>query len=184
MKTIVAIVFSLVSLSSISQPSDYQIVEAIEMATGWSADELSNGLAMLERVYSNDMQSAAGRIRWHGKVVETRIDTNLLVKVNVHEDGFEHTENFTSARANSVEESLSAAERKRHREEEKKRLEDEKVKMKLERIEYLTTNMTAAAEELASKKGYPIDLATMLLQHELNTSKTNTVFMTFSNPKN
>lgn len=45
----------------------------------------------------------------------------------------------------------------------------------------MQTNMTALATAYARQKKYPLDLATMLLQHELNTLiGTNTVNTTIT----
>jgi len=41
----------------------------------------------LRRVYDNDMNTSTGRIRWHGKVVRTVVNTNALTKVTFYEDG-------------------------------------------------------------------------------------------------
>lgn len=50
---------------------------------------------MLDRAYSNDMATASGRVRWHGKVTETvaTTETNaqgvvLAVLTDTHEDGW------------------------------------------------------------------------------------------------
>ena len=41
----------------------------------------------IRRAYSNDMQSASGRVRWHGKAASVSIDTNTLERTTRYEDG-------------------------------------------------------------------------------------------------
>jgi len=177
--TILASLLTLASLPSFAdQPStgraptpdaETNLLAAIEEATGWTCEELANGLAMLDRVYSNDCATAQGRVRWHGKVTRTLIDTNALTKAQVHEDGYVHVVPFNSAVPPTIDERISAAERKERQEEAKRRRASAEAKKKADRIASLQTNMTALATALAAEKQYPVDLATMLLQHELNT---------------
>lgn len=46
------------------------------------------------RVYDNEMKSSSGRIKWHGPVQSTVVDTNALVKTVVYQDGYVYTEEF------------------------------------------------------------------------------------------
>ena len=118
--------------------------------------------AMLATAVSNDCQSAEGRVRWHGKLVETVIDTNALTRTRIYADGWTWTTKFSRARPPSLDDQLSAAERKARRQEAAERARQA-------RIAELQTNMVALAESLAARRRYPLELATMLLQHELNT---------------
>lgn len=177
-KLIAAIVFA---SALCAYPDASDTLSSIEAATGWTAEELANGLAMLDRVYSNDCQTAEGRKRWHGKVTRTVIDTNALTKSQIHEDGYVHVSRFHCSVPHSIDDKISAAERKARKEEAKRHHDAAEAKKKADRIANLQTNMTALATALAARKKYPIDLATMLLQHELNTLiGTNVVNATFT----
>ena len=124
---------------------------------------------MLYRVVSNDCTTAHGRVKWHGSVVTNVVDTNAMTKTQVHQDGYCWVEHFSKNKPLTIDDHLSAAERAKKREEAKKRLEAAKAKKKAERIAELQTNMVVLATAYAKEKKYPIELATMLLQHELNT---------------
>ena len=139
---------------------------AIEQATGWTAEELANGLAMLDRVYSNDCKTAEGRIRWHGKVVRTTIDKSALTKSNFHEDGYVYTTKFAPGSNLSLGQKLSAEERAKKREAEaRKKAERERMK-KIQRLDYLQTNEAEEIERLC--KLYPPLLAGLLYTNEVN----------------
>lgn len=139
---------------------------------------------MILRVVSNDCQSATGRVKWHGAVVTNRIDTNALTRTQVHADGWAFVERFKSLQAMPVEVRLSAAERKAQLEAAARARAEAEARRKADRIADLQTNMTALASAYARQKRYPLDLATMLLQHELNTLiGTNTVEATIT-PQN
>ena len=128
---------------------------------------------MIIRVVSNECATAQGRIKWHGKNV---IDTNALTRTQTHEDGCVFVERFKTGQAIPVEARLSAAERKAQQEAKARARAEAEAKCKADRIADLQTNMTALATAYARQKQYPLDLATMLLQHELNTLVgTNTV---------
>lgn len=130
--------------------------------------------AMIAHVVSNECLTASGRVKWHGKVVATNIDTNALVCSIVYADGYVHNEPFRAARPPSLEQQLSAAGRR-------KLLAERAEARRQARIAELTTNMTANATALARRKGYPLDLATLILQHELNTLVTNEVTVIYGN---
>lgn len=62
---------------------------------GAQTNELTQALALLVRMYSNEMNSAHGRIRWHGKVERQETVTNetgeVVAMKSVYADGYEHT---------------------------------------------------------------------------------------------
>ncbi len=62
---------------------------------GAQTNELTQALALLVRMYSNEMNSAQGRIRWHGKVERQETVTNetgeVVAMKSVYADGYEHT---------------------------------------------------------------------------------------------
>ena len=123
---------------------------------------------LLNRVYSNDMSNENGRVRWHGKVVRTHYDTNLLVKTWYYPDGYEWKERFEEKRPSSVQSQLTAAEQ---RELAKRQAEARKAaaeKRKQDRIAMLTTNLTAEVSALMERKRWPEELARLYLLQELN----------------
>lgn len=157
------------------------VLSAIEAATGWTAEELANGLAMLDRVYSNDCQTLKGRERWHGKCVDVSIDTNLLVKVQRYADGFVHTERFSESLPPSVRDQLSAAERRAVNAARAAKAKADAERKRQERIDLLTTNLTAETTKLMEQKQWPEELARLYLQTELNKLVgTNTVDITIN----
>jgi hypothetical protein len=132
--------------------------------------------ALIGRVYSSDMAKADGRIRWHGKIVSTVFDTNNLVKVQTHEDGYVHRLPFSPSTPGSIESQLTAAERAALAEKRRQEAAARKERLRLERIAELETNLTACVSAVMAAKRWPEDLARLYLQHELNTLiGTNTV---------
>ena len=145
-----------------------EIVRAIEVATGWSAEELANGLEMLDRMYSLDMSNETGRVRWHGKVARTHFDTNALVKTTWYADGWEFREPFKAKSVPSIQSQLSAAEKKAIAEKRKADEAARKEKIRQDRIAILTTNLTAEVSSLMAKRQWPEELARLYLLDELN----------------
>ena len=133
--------------------------------------------ALISQVYSRDMATSSGRMRWHGKAAQVTTDTNTLEKVTVYEDGYRHVEKFTPPRVPTMEEQLAAAERAKRREEAAAR-------RKAARIAELTTNLAFHVEKTMAARRWPEDLARLYLQHELNTLVgTNTVTVTIEPQK-
>ena len=125
--------------------------------------------ALISQVYSRDMATSSGRMRWHGKAAQVTTDTNTLEKVTIYEDGYRHVEKFTPPRLPTMEEQLAAAERA-------KRREKAAARRKAARIAELTTNLAFHVEKAMASRHWPEDLARLYLQHELNTLiGTNTV---------
>lgn len=124
--------------------------------------------ALLRRVYDKDMGSPNGRVKWHGAVTNTVFDTNALVKVQYHADGYVHRQSFSSAAAMGIGERISAAEMKNRLEAKKKAAEEAAAKRKADRIALLQTNLTAEVSALMKRRKWPEDLATLYLKNELN----------------
>ena len=127
--------------------------------------------ALLRRVYDKDMGSPDGRVKWHGAVTNTVFDTNALVKVQYHADGYVHRQSFHSAAAMGIGERISAAEMKNRLEAQKKAAEEAAAKRKADRIALLQTNLTAEVSALMKRRKWPEDLATLYLKNELNKLK-------------
>ena len=124
--------------------------------------------ALLRRVYDKDMGSPDGRVKWHGAVTNTVFDTNALVKVQYHADGYVHRQSFHSAAAMGIGERISAAEMKNRIEARKKAAAEAAAKRKADRIALLQTNLTAEVSALMKRRKWPEDLATLYLKNELN----------------
>ena len=124
--------------------------------------------ALLRRVYDKDMGSPDGRVKWHGAVTNTVFDTNALVKVQYHADGYVHRQSFHSAAAMGIGERISAAEMKNRIEAQKKAAAEAAAKRKADRIALLQTNLTAEVSALMKRRKWPEDLATLYLKNELN----------------
>ena len=124
--------------------------------------------ALLRRVYDKDMGSPDGRVKWHGAVTNTVFDTNALVKVQYHADGYVHRQSFHSAAAMGIGERISAAEMKNRLEAQKKAAAEAAAKRKADRIALLQTNLTAEVSALMKRRKWPEDLATLYLKNELN----------------
>lgn len=140
--------------------------------------------ALIGRVYSSDMAKADGRIRWHGKIVSTVFDTNNLVKVQTHEDGYIHRLPFSLSAPGSIESQLTAAERAALAEKRRQEAAARKERLRLKRIAELETNLTACVSAVMESKRWPEDLARLYLQHELNVLiGTNTVTVTIEPQK-
>lgn len=127
--------------------------------------------ALLRRVYDKDMGSPEGRVKWHGAVTNTVFDTNALVKVQYHADGYVHRQSFSSAAAMGIGERISAAEMKNRLEAQKKAAAEAAAKRKADRIALLQTNLTAEVSALMKRRKWPEDLATLYLKNELNKLK-------------
>ena len=137
--------------------------------------------ALLRRVYDKDMGSPNGRVKWHGAVTNTVFDTNALVKVQYHADGYVHRQSFRSAAAMGIGERISAAEMKNRIEAQKNAAAEAATKRKADRIAMLQTNLTAEVSALMKQRKWPEDLATLYLKHELNELKgTVTVEVTIT----
>lgn len=115
------------------------------------------------------MGSPNGRVKWHGAVTNTVFDTNALVKVQYHADGYVHRQSFLSAAAMGIGERISAAEMKNRLEAQKKAAAAARAKRKADRISLLQTNLTEEVSKLMKSRKWPEDLATLYLKNELNT---------------
>ena len=78
----------------------------------WTQADLVSALQLMNRRYHRDMQSESGRIGWHGKIVRTVVDTNALIIVRYHEDGYAHTNAWQSRNYNPTDAAVAAARRR------------------------------------------------------------------------
>lgn len=124
---------------------------------------------MIRRVVDSECLTASGRIKWHGPIVETMVDTNAMTKTNIHQDGFSHVISFASLSAMRIEDRLTNERIRLEHKEELAMAAARREQKRRDRIAELTTNLTAAAASLADAKQYPMELAMLLLQVELST---------------
>ena len=54
---------------------------------GWTAADVADAIKSVRELYVRDNSTAEGRRRWNGKVIETTVDTNTMVRTTVHENG-------------------------------------------------------------------------------------------------
>jgi len=125
---------------------------------------------LLNRVYQQDMSSHTGRVRWHGKVVRSVIDTNALTRTQYHTDGWVYTEKFKAVANKGIDAKLSAAERAAKREAaEQARLAAIRQE-KVDRLAKLESHPEIRIAELC--KEYPALLAGLLYTNEVNKLQT------------
>ena len=148
------------ALPGISNDRIAALTNAVEQLTGWTAGELKAGLDRLDRLYQGDMRTKEGRARWHGKVVATEYRTNDLVRIDRHEDGYEHREAFKPSSVPPVKAQLSAAERKLRAEQAK----EERNAARLKQLEEHFEDEVAA---LMKVKDWPEELARLFLKNEM-----------------
>lgn len=156
---LVSLVLAL-ALPGVSDDRIAALTHAVEQLTGWTAGELKAGLDRLDRLYQGDMRTKEGRARWHGKIVATEYRTNDLVRIDRHEDGYEHREAFKPSSVPPVKAQLSAAERKL-------RAEQAKAERNAARLKQLEEHFEDEVAALMKAKSWPEDLARLYLQNEL-----------------
>lgn len=133
---------------------------------GWSAESMAVGLDRLDRWYQANQANQKYREQLNGKCLSVITDTNALTKTFTYENGTVYIEKLNRRTPRPLEERLTAAERKAKR-------EAAEAKRKADRIAVLEDpeKLKSEIEALMKAKGYPEELARLLLQHELNQLK-------------
>ena len=84
----------------------------------WTQADLTDALGLMNRKYWRDMESPSGRAQWHGKIVESHLETNettrVIQRVDRHADGFVWREAGSKRRALTPEEAADVAARRRN----------------------------------------------------------------------
>lgn len=84
----------------------------------WTQADLTDALGLMNRKYWRDMESPSGRSQWHGKVVESHLETNettrVIQRVDQYADGFVWREKGSKRRALTPEEAADVAARRRN----------------------------------------------------------------------
>ena len=100
-----------------------QTIRADGTTNTWTQSELQTALGLVNRMYWRDMETSAGRERWHGKRVGTpQLDTNLCIQVWTYADGFAWTNAWTRPKSQMEREAEAAARATARREAEFARL--------------------------------------------------------------
>ena len=170
MKRLAIYVAIFVALSvSAAESQDASVAKAVEKATGWTVEELTNSLQLIHKVYEREVKTSAGRVRWYGPVTKVMYDTNRLEKVTVYENGRRHIEKFDKLTSLPLSDRLSAADRAALMEKRRAEAARRREEKRLSRIAELQTNLAENVESVMKAKRWPEDLARLYLQHELNT---------------
>ena len=84
----------------------------------WTQADLTDALGLMNRKYWRDMESPSGRTQWHGKIVESHLETNettrVIQRVDRYADGFVWREKGSKRRALTPEEAADVAARRRN----------------------------------------------------------------------
>lgn len=84
----------------------------------WTQADLTDALGLMNRKYWRDMESPSGRAQWHGKIVESHLETNettrVIQRVDQYADGFVWREKGSKRRALTPEEAADVAARRRN----------------------------------------------------------------------
>lgn len=84
--------------AALEQIDPQELINMIERMTGWTAAELGTGLERVDRLYANEMQNEQGRVRWHGKMEYSEIDTNSMCRIDHYADGWTNCVPFVPPR--------------------------------------------------------------------------------------
>lgn len=173
------------SYISDDHPAFIAATNAVALAGIASAEEIAAFLEasrdfavpdeLFARYYVRQMSNATARIQWHGNATNVCFDKAAKTKTTRYADGFSWTQPFVESQPQSRDERISEAERKAQREQAAREAAERAEQKRLARIALLTTNLTAEVRALMARKKWPEELATLYLQHELNTLTTNTV---------
>lgn len=90
-----AVLLAAWAIADESATGSNDVVAVTKMADGspntWTLADLQAALGLLNRKYHREVERAEGRRVWHGRLVSEIVDTNLLQKVEVYEDGSRFT---------------------------------------------------------------------------------------------
>lgn len=169
MNKLVALVLVVLALQARSADDPNAVISnLVTKATqaGWTAESMAVGLDRLDRWYQANQEQQKFREQLNGKCLSVVTDTNALTKTFTYENGTVYVEKLARKTPRPLEERLTAAERKAKR-------DASEAKRKADRIAVLEDpeKFKAETEALMKTKGYPEELARLLLQHELNQLK-------------
>ena len=139
-----------------------------------TASNLIHAMRLNMSLYDADMRTQQGRTRWHGRCVSEIVYTNALCAVEVYSNSVDgvlwrYRKPFLTKHPKSVASRFTLEQRRQTAAAAAER-------RRLNRIAAITINETAEVAALMRAKGYPEDLARLMLKWELSKlSATNIV---------
>lgn len=169
MNKIITLALAIITLQTLAADDPNAVISNLvtkAAQAGWTAESMAVGLDRLDRWYQINQKDAKFRSDLNGGIVSVTTDTNALTKTYVYSNGTSYVEHFTRVKPRPLADRLTAAERKAKR-------DAAEAKRKADRIAALEDpeKFKAETEALMKTKGYPEELARLLLQHELNQLK-------------
>ena len=142
----------------------------------WTQADLTDALGLMNRKYWRDMESPSGRAQWHGKIVESHLETNettrVIQRVDQYADGFVWREKGSKRRALTPEEAADLAARRRNA----RQMRIDSLRENIERLlvegAAPATNdeqIAAAAMARINARKYQKQLERLLAQQSTNT---------------
>ncbi len=96
-KLMCACVCACVVVSAVAGDAIVETIRIDGSTNTWTAAELSDALGLMNRKYWRDMQTASGRVSWHGRCVKQKLYADLKILEEVYEDGFRWTNTIKQA---------------------------------------------------------------------------------------
>jgi len=142
----------------------------------WTQADLTDALGLMNRKYWRDMESPSGRAQWHGKIVESHLETNettrVIQRVDQYADGFVWREKGSKRRALTPEEAADVAARRRNARQMRIDFLRENIERLLVEGAAPATNdeqIAAAAMARINARKYQKQLERLLAQQTTNT---------------
>ena len=142
----------------------------------WTQTDLTDALGLMNRKYWRDMESPSGRSQWHGRVVESHLETNettrVIQRVDQYADGFVWREKGSKRRALTPDEAADVAARRRNARQMRIDFLRENIERLLVEGAAPATNdeqIAAAAMARINARKYQRQLERLLAQQSTNT---------------
>lgn len=142
----------------------------------WTQTDLTDALGLMNRKYWRDMESPSGRAQWHGKIVESHLETNettrVIQRVDQYADGFVWRKKGSKRRALTPEEAADVAARRRNARQMRIDFLRENIERLLVEGAAPATNdeqIAAAAMARINARRYQKQLERLLAQQSTNT---------------
>lgn len=142
----------------------------------WTQTDLTDALGLMNRKYWRDMESPSGRSQWHGRIVESHLETNettrVIQRVDRYADGFVWREKGSKRRALTPEEAADVAARRRNARQMRIDFLRENIERLLVEGAAPATNdeqIAAAAMARINARKYQRQLDRLLAQQSTNT---------------
>ena len=142
----------------------------------WTQTDLTDALGLMNRKYWRDMESPSGRSQWHGRIVESHLETNettrVIQRVDQYADGFVWREKGSKRRALTPDEAADVAARRRNARQMRIDFLRENIERLLVEGAAPATNdeqIAAAAMARINARKYQRQLERLLAQQSTNT---------------